>query len=563
MQVGRVTISRWFAGTIAAAFVGAAVLAPFEGVFGPVGRVFLPLRSAVDSAVTAVTKPLPKPQDEDDYTIVVADLQGDADGTQSDRLATLIAGKFPNPAGTLPVRVVRYPRTLRIDTRGDMTGARSRAEVTGRAWLKRVNGDLLVWGVIHPQSRELQIRLILASDAVRSPGWQFVDLGTGKVFDQVDALKSPPDLRIAITDQGVHDQLPASVAASLVRLMNHGAVTHLYGDAFDEASSRAYIARIQSLIDQSDPPLDTSTRANLLSDVGLAYSRIGKEKQDIAAFQAAAAAFHRSRTLGAEPPIIVHAQLLNEARARLDVAALNPEGGLESALEGVRLAREAATLSPSPPGAYNRANGNLELARALRTLATFPQHDQAALHALPFYRKSLEGIPRGSYPNEWARVHLEIAEIVGARALARLDWTAMDTAMKDYLQALAVFDSTASEERISIYIGLGRLTAAACVKQRKVSSCEKADYALRQVINATAPAASERTRISAKTQLCAVTAAIKGAAAADREVATHCAEAAAYLAQQGDEAAAGDLRSLRAHLLERAEVSAPFTAFGE
>ena len=124
---------KWLAGAILGgivAFIGAYVS-------GFLDRIIPDPETLICLAREQLREPAPGTQ----FTILLSDLQGDGDGTQTRH----VAATFLDQSG---LDVIRICGSLAIDRYGSQAAALEQAEQRGRDWLDRYNADLLIWGEV-------------------------------------------------------------------------------------------------------------------------------------------------------------------------------------------------------------------------------------------------------------------------------------------------------------------------------------------------------------------------------------------------------------------------------
>lgn len=144
--------------------LGVAIVGVIVGQFAdPIRPMLRPFTTWVGDRILDVMDPLPKPQNSDDYVVLIANIEGDdGEQTQATRIAEFVSSAFPNDQGLIPFRVIRYPRVLKIDGEDFRTQNEKRNEL-GRLWLGATNADLLIWGTAREANDEIQLHFVTAS----------------------------------------------------------------------------------------------------------------------------------------------------------------------------------------------------------------------------------------------------------------------------------------------------------------------------------------------------------------------------------------------------------------
>ena len=92
------------------------------------------------------------------FTILVCDLAGDDDGSQTRHVADALAGQGA-------IRVRQFGRCLDYHDHGDIADAISAAESKGREWLAAQNADILIWGRVKKADEVLALRILSGSQS--------------------------------------------------------------------------------------------------------------------------------------------------------------------------------------------------------------------------------------------------------------------------------------------------------------------------------------------------------------------------------------------------------------
>ena len=90
------------------------------------------------------------------FTILVTDLAGDTDGSQTRH----VVGTLEGAARQGGIQVSRTCRVLAIEERGDLASALVKTEETGRDWLAEQNADILIWGEVARADEVLRLRIL-------------------------------------------------------------------------------------------------------------------------------------------------------------------------------------------------------------------------------------------------------------------------------------------------------------------------------------------------------------------------------------------------------------------
>jgi tetratricopeptide (TPR) repeat protein len=95
------------------------------------------------------------------FKVLVAQLEGDTDGSQTRHLAESLDEQFSHSGeDNVPsMRVERYPKALKLG-RADIPGAVAKAEAKGQTGLARQNADVMVWGCVSTTDKVLRLRFL-------------------------------------------------------------------------------------------------------------------------------------------------------------------------------------------------------------------------------------------------------------------------------------------------------------------------------------------------------------------------------------------------------------------
>ena len=95
------------------------------------------------------------PAEDTHFTVLVCDLAGDDDGSQTLHVADALAGQGA-------IRVRQFGRCLDYDDLGDIADNIAAAESKGRDWLAAQNADILIWGRVKKADEVLALRILSA-----------------------------------------------------------------------------------------------------------------------------------------------------------------------------------------------------------------------------------------------------------------------------------------------------------------------------------------------------------------------------------------------------------------
>ncbi|MGB9166122.1 MAG: hypothetical protein WCC41_17035, partial [Rhodomicrobium sp.] len=107
--------------------------------------------------LTAKAKRKTLPSDGKKFTLLVAELERDANRKQTDRIIDELEKQFPQ-RGDVTVRILPYHAVLSIGP-GERAKGLEAAEKQGRRWLHEKNGDVLIWGKVE-EDKILRLRFL-------------------------------------------------------------------------------------------------------------------------------------------------------------------------------------------------------------------------------------------------------------------------------------------------------------------------------------------------------------------------------------------------------------------
>ncbi len=101
------------------------------------------------------------------FTILVAQLDNDADNSQQKHIRQSLEAQFRGAGADARMHIDIYPDTLRLKT-GEIGAALLDAEKKGRDWLWQRNADILIWGEVADANKLLRLRFTTADAATDS-----------------------------------------------------------------------------------------------------------------------------------------------------------------------------------------------------------------------------------------------------------------------------------------------------------------------------------------------------------------------------------------------------------
>jgi hypothetical protein len=102
--------------------------------------------------------------------ILVARLEGDQDRSQTGHVVQSLHRQLFSGSTVPAIQIAGYPETLGTGDSGDVEAARLAAEATGRAWLRKYDGDILVWGKVAWQNAVFRLNFLEREAALDHQG---------------------------------------------------------------------------------------------------------------------------------------------------------------------------------------------------------------------------------------------------------------------------------------------------------------------------------------------------------------------------------------------------------
>jgi tetratricopeptide (TPR) repeat protein len=330
----------------------------------------------------------PVPRDPERFTVLVARLQGDSDGSQT----RFVRDAFLNQRG---FRRLATCRVVAIEGE-DETAAEEAAKARAQILLLDRGGDLVIWGkVVRPNAMRLWFTPRMSKTDLSSRPW-VLDKETGAL---------PSEFHAAFADA-----LLATTAAQVYAANRPGQfVADLLGPL---------LPRVRSLLADLPAALNGDQRGTLLFAAGWALTTYGAQAGDkaalrdaVSAFSTALDEFRRDRV----PLDWAHTQteraqaLLRLAEQGDDRAAA--QAAAEQSVAALRAALEVLGRNDHP---IDWARTQTILGNALLVLGE--RGDTAALdQAADAQRAAREMYPRESEPLVWAGITYNLGRVLAAR----------------------------------------------------------------------------------------------------------------------------------------------------
>jgi tetratricopeptide (TPR) repeat protein len=365
------------------------------------------------------------PSDGAQFTLLVAELDGDADHTQTRHILAEPEKQFP-PRGEARLHVLPYPETLKPGP-GERTAALLAAEERGRRWLKDKNADVLIWGEVGAKDKVLRLRFTAPAG----------NGGGQKPYEMNSALELPPNFgadlgavfaaQAATSISPVYDRSGEALAALLLPIVaklkplagnppasfadeTRATLWQAYADGEQRlgeelgdnarlATAIAFFKKVLTLRPRDKAPLDWAKAQN---DLGLGLWRLGERESGTARLEAAVAAYRealKERTREGVP--LGWAMTQNNLGNALYSLGERESGTarLEEAVAAYREALKEHTRERVPLGWATTQNN---LGNALQTLGARESGTARLEEAVAAYREALKERTRERVPLDWA-----------------------------------------------------------------------------------------------------------------------------------------------------------------
>jgi tetratricopeptide (TPR) repeat protein len=195
-----------------------------------------------------------KAADGTQFAILVAQLDGDANRSQTKHILAELEKQFP-PHGAARLHVLPYTEVLAIGV-GERTVAIAAAEAQGRKWLRQKNADVLIWGEVGAADRVLRLRFLAPEG----------DPASAKPYALNAELTLPPEFG---ADLGAILALQAATSIAPVYERSGEALADLIGPV---------VAKLKPLAENPPTSFSSDTRAQLWHAYALGEDRLGGER---------------------------------------------------------------------------------------------------------------------------------------------------------------------------------------------------------------------------------------------------------------------------------------------
>jgi tetratricopeptide (TPR) repeat protein len=312
------------------------------------------------------------------FTLLVAELDGDTDHTQTRHILAELEKQFP-ARGEARLHVLPYPEALKPGP-GERTAALKAAEERGRRWLRDKNADVLIWGEVGAKDKVLRLRFTAPLG----------DGGGQKPYKMNSTLELPPNFG---SDLGAVLAAQAATAISPVYERSGEALAALIAPV---------VAKLKPLAENPPGSFADETRATLWQAYADGAQRLGDERGDNAQLATAIDFYKRVLTIRPRDKALLEwAKTQNKLGIALSLLGARESGTarLEEAAAAFREALKERTRERVPLD-WAAAQNNLGIALQMRGER---ESGTARLEeAVAAYREALKEVTRERVPLQWA-----------------------------------------------------------------------------------------------------------------------------------------------------------------
>jgi tetratricopeptide (TPR) repeat protein len=412
----------------------------------------------------ARTKRKLRPSDGAQFTLLVAELAGDADRTQTNHILVELEKQFP-PRGEARLHVLLYPEVLKLGP-GERAAALQAAEERGRRWLKDKNADVLIWGEVGAKDKVLRLRFLTHA----------FDSGGQKPYEMNSALELPLNFG---ADLGAVLAAQADTAISAVY------------DQEGEASAALLlpiVTKLRPLAENPPSSFSDQTRAKLWQAYADGEQRLGEELGDNARLATAIAFLKKVLTVRPRNKAPLHwAKTQSDLGSALSTLGARESGTarLEEAIAAFREALKEFTRERFP---LDWAATQNDLGNTLQTLGARESGTTRLEEAVNIYREALKEYTRERVPLDWAMTQHNLGQAL-RRLGARESGTArLEEAVAAYREAL----KEATPERVPLKWAMTQNNLGTALST--LSERESGTARLEEAVAAFREALKERTR---------------------------------------------------------------------
>ena len=343
----------------------------------------------------AATRP-PPPQRAAKFAILVADLDGDTDKTQTRHVVQTLRTQFAEAIERRDLQVLTRGEALRLPA-GDIMAAEIAVQNQGQAWLKEQNADVLIWGEVGAQDKVLRLRFL------RPQG----NSGSAKPYDLSATLELPSDFGA---------EIGAVIAAQAATAINP--VYERAGEALAELIEPV-VAKLKPLAENPPASFSSDARAQLWYAYAAGEYRLGEERGDNARLARAITYFRKALTERTRERVPLQwAGTQNSLGAALASLGERESGSarLEEAVAAFREALKERTRERVP---LDWAMTQNDLGNTLARLGERESGTARLDEAVAAFREALKEYTRERVPLDWAMTQNNLGNALQALASGR------------------------------------------------------------------------------------------------------------------------------------------------
>ena len=311
------------------------------------------------------------------FAILVADLDGDAYGAQKCQVLECLRTQFAEAIKCYDLQVRASFKTLRL-LAGGIEADEIAAQERGRAWLKKHNADVLIWGEVAQDCKIVRLHFLRREGATAS----------AEHYEPGATLELPCGFG---TDLGA--LIAGQAAAAIIRERAH----ETRAEFIDP-----FVAKVKPLAENPPASLISDARAQLWYAYALGEYRLGEERGDTARLESAIAYFRKALTQWTRErlPLEWAAAQNNLGNALRSLG--ERESGTALLEEAVTAFREALKERTRERMPLDWAAAQNNLGNALRSLGERESGTALLEEAVAAFREALKERTRERMPLDWA-----------------------------------------------------------------------------------------------------------------------------------------------------------------
>ncbi|WKW49431.1 tetratricopeptide repeat protein [Rhodomicrobium lacus] len=346
------------------------------------------------------------------FTLLVAQLDGDADGRQTRHVIAELRKQFPT-RGEATASVIPYPDVLAIGP-GEVGAAEAHAEKRGRDWLKAKNADVLIWGEVAAHDKVLRLRFLAPAG----------EGGGAKPYALSSTLELPENFT---------SELGAALAVQATAL-----IAPIYENAGQVLAGliAPAVAKLKPLAENPPASFSDEARAQLWHAYATANAKLGEERGDSEKLKTAIAFYLKTLTIWTRERVPLDwATTQNNLGTALSTlgARESGTGRLDEAVAAYREALKEWTRERVP---LDWATTQNNLGTALGRLGERESGTARLNEAVSAYREALKEFTRERVPLQWATTQNNLGNALQTLGERESSTARLDEAVSAYREAL-------------------------------------------------------------------------------------------------------------------------------